>query len=143
MKKIKLTKGKYAIVDSNNYCWLNQWKWYFSHKYAMRDTNKGRIYMHRLVCKTIGNKEVDHINRNTLDNRKSNLRSVTRSFNKFNTGLWKHNTSGFKGVSLFKRDNMWHAQIKINRKALHLGYFKEIQDAIDARKEAEVKVYAS
>ena len=80
---------------------------------------------------------VDHINRNPLDNRKENLRFVAATANMINKGLSDKNKSGYKGVSWRKDSNKWRAQIVVNRKAICLGTFERIEDAIEARKAAE------
>jgi len=148
MKKIKLTRGKLAIVDDEDFDFLNQWKWCFiSSGYAGRAEriNKKRgkfILMHRLINKTPIGFETDHLNRNKLDNRRSNLKTVTMSQNKMNTGVQSNNTSGHKGVHWFKRDRKWQVYIKKDGKRIHLGYFSNIKSAILMRKNAE-KRYAS
>jgi len=79
--------------------------------------------------------DVDHINRNRLDNRISNLRVVTRSVNAHNSP--SRGKSGVKGVSFKKRDKVWAAYITVNYKTQHLGSFKNFADAVAARKAAE------
>lgn len=152
MKKIKLTKGKFALVDNEDFEFLNQWKWYINTKgYALRriyigsghKNRKGiQIYMHRVVGKIPKKLQTDHINHNKLDNRKENLRAVTNQQNHFNMPLSKNNKSGCKGVYWFKRDKNWHVQITLNAKKIHLGYFNNFTDAVFARKQAEQKYYA-
>ena len=80
---------------------------------------------------------IDHINRNPLDNRKSNLRIVTRVENARNCGIPKDNVSGTKGVYFYKRDEVWMARISANGKRISLGTYQDIEDAMKARKEAE------
>ena len=76
MKEIKLTKGKVAIVDNDDFEFLNIQKWYLSsHGYAVTGKSPHQ-YMHRIINKTPKNLLTDHINRNTLDNRKINLRNA-------------------------------------------------------------------
>src|SRR2546430_16319669 len=98
-RKIKLTRGKYALVDLVDYEWLSQWKWYCSARgYAARrlyPENKV-VYMHRVIIPE--GEEVDHINHDKLDNRKSNLRPCTHKQNLRSRGLNKNNKSGYKGV---------------------------------------------
>jgi len=94
MKEIELTQGQVAIVDDEDFEYLSQWKWRASwHEnnksfYAARaDRSTGKyktIYMHRLIMQTESGLECDHIFHNTLDNRKSVLRNVTRSENQRN-----------------------------------------------------------
>lgn len=135
MKKIPLTKGKFTIVDDEDFEYLNQWKWkYHKDNYACRTITGGSlVYMHRIVNKTPKGCLTDHINRNGLDNRRANLRIVTYSQNGFNTGIWKHNTSGIKGVCWDKQKNKWEARIMINQKTIHLGFYSDIKDAAKAR----------
>ena len=86
-------------------------------------------------------KEVDHINRNRLDNRIENLRLVTSSQNLMNSGSYKNNTSGFKGVYWDKIKKNWRTLIIVNGKRIQLGSFINKEDAIKARKEAEIKYF--
>jgi len=152
MKQIPLTKGKFAIVDDEDFEYLNRWKWHINTKgYAVRKVyigsgHKNRVgknfYIHTLVNKTPDNMQTDHINRNKLDNRKVNLRTVDNQKNHFNMPLFKNNKSGYAGVCWFKRDGNWHAQITLNYKKIHLGYFNNLVDAVAARKDAERKYHA-
>lgn len=140
MKKVKLTRGKYALVDDEDFEYLNQFKWFIqSNGYAGRDIggrkNKTRVLMHRLVNDTPDDLVTDHINRNKLDNRRQNLRSVTQKKNSRNRGVSVNNTSGHTGVIWNK--GRWVACIKANYKKIHLGRYKTIEEAISARKEAE------
>lgn len=91
MKQIKLTQGKVALVDDADYDWLNQWNWYAKrpwyggHFYAARGPRKNgkrtTVYMHRLITNCPRDYEVDHINADTLDNRRANLEIVTKKQN--------------------------------------------------------------
>lgn len=80
--------------------------------------------------------EIDHINRERADNRWANLRAATRSQNNINGSRHRNNTSGFKGVSWVARVNRWRAYVSIDGKQSHLGYFKEMSDAVAARQRA-------
>ncbi len=141
MKTIKLTQGKKAMVDDEDYAWLNQWKWY-AHKdrntyYAVRDTShrtpkREYIRMHRLILglKKGDGKLSDHWNHNGLDNRKSNLRLCTYSQNAQNRIPLENTASRFKGVDWQKGAKKWCASITNNGKCVHLGLFdSEIQAA--------------
>ena len=141
MKKIPLTKGQFAIVDDEDYEWLNERSWCYSHGYALRGTNSGkRIYMHREINNTPEGLETDHINRDKLDNRRSNLRTANRSMNSANHSAHRHNITGIKGVVLDKRTRLYRAQIGVDGKRIHLGYFKDVEQAKQARGKAE-KIY--
>lgn len=147
MAKIKLTQDKYAIVDDADFEWLNQWKWKLNwNGYACRNARADgryvKTYMHRLINATPTGQDTDHINRNKLDNRRSNLRDATRSQNNFNMLPSVANTSGTKGVSWSKQRNSWRAYIKIAGRQVYLGRFKDKQDAINARLNAELLLCA-
>jgi hypothetical protein len=77
--------------------------------------------------------ELDHINRNTSDNRIENLREVSHMCNLRNAGEWKNNTSGVKGVTWNKIDKRWRSQISINSKVIQLGSHAEFAEAACAR----------
>ncbi len=83
--------------------------------------------------------KVDHIYRVEDDNRWVNLRIVSDQCSVRNRGEFKNNTSGVTGVSWYKGTNKWLAKITINYKIIHLGYFENINDAVLARWNAEVK----
>ena len=138
MKYIKLTKGKRAIVDDEDYEYLNQFKWRFSSN-GYANTSVKTIGMHRLVNNTPQGLDTDHINGNKLDNRRSNLRSVTRSQNMLNVKPQTNNTSGCTGVG--KRGDKWYARININRKERWLGSFNTFHKAVRARRSAERDIY--
>ncbi len=92
-------------------------------------------YIHRLVmARVVGrpllrSENIDHINKQTLDCRRSNMRIATPSQNHGNTKLNSNNTSGFKGVIRHKATNRWAARIVVNRRAIHLGYHDTPADA--------------
>lgn len=134
MKLIPLTQGYQAFVDDEDYKELSKHRWYYHDGYA--DSTKGK--MHRIIMAAKKGAEVDHVNRNKLDNRKSNLRIATRSQNNHNVGLRKDNTSGQKGVSYFKPRNSWVARIQIEGKRFYLGSFKNRDQAIIASQEAQM-----
>lgn len=150
MKKIQLTKNKFALVDNEDYEWINQFKWYFSDTgYAVKRVwiNKDwknpifkTIRMHRLINNTPTGFETDHINRNKLDNGRANLRTASHAQNTINANIRNDNTSGFKGVYWNKEHKKYSVRIVSNKKLLHLGYFSDFKEAIQARKEAE-KIY--
>ena len=88
---------------------------------------------------------VDHINRNKLDNRISNLREVTRGENIANSGVKSNNTSGFVGVTKRPRcpENPWHARITVRGVRIPLGFFATPEEAGDAYAQAYAKHYGS
>lgn len=84
---------------------------------------------------------VDHINRDTLDNRKCNLRIVDKSLNAVNAGIRSNNTSSVTGVSWNKNANSWRAYINYQGKRIELGHKKDFDDAVILRLNAENKYY--
>jgi hypothetical protein len=96
---------------------------------------KGKAYKaHRLIFLMHHGwlpKQIDHIDNNKSNNKLDNLRDATKNQNQHNQGKHKNNKSGYKGVTWHKRDKKWQAQIMINYKQKHLGYF-------DCPKEAHV-----
>jgi len=105
---------------------------------------QGTIYQqHRLVYFYMTGmwpqKQIDHKNHITHDNRWSNLREVSISDNMRNKSLYSNNTSGCPGVTFEERRGHWRAVIRNNNKSIHLGYFNTKTEAICARKEAEHK----
>lgn len=158
-KYIPLTRGKMAIVDACDYEYLNQWKWCFcpsettkSGGYAGRvDLSSGKrvkVAMHRLVYSRRSEidisslKDIDHKNREGLDNRFDNLRHATRSQNSANRLEGINNTSGYKGVkSDPMREGVWIAQINENGKRTGLGYFNSPEEAALAYNEAAIRIY--
>ncbi|WP_108027035.1 HNH endonuclease [Burkholderia mayonis] len=136
MKTIKLTNGKTVLVDDEDYEHLSKFRWMFSNGgYAWRSwygkgsakTRKSHHeIMHRLIVglgKSDGVHEVDHINGNRLDNRRSNLRVCLKSHNRKNRRINKNNASGFKGVDLLP-GGKWRAQIQYDGKQKNLGRFE-------------------
>ncbi|MEK6884406.1 MAG: HNH endonuclease [Nanoarchaeota archaeon] len=148
MKKIKLTQGKYALVDNEDFERLNQFKWCFNGRYAVRSiynpkNKKWEIwYMHwSIIGKPPQKTETDHINCNGLDNRKENLRIVTQNENRMNRGKQKNNTSGFKGVAWYKDYKKWTARIMANGVSMYLGVFDDKNKAAKAYNDASKKYH--
>ena len=83
--------------------------------------------------------QIDHINGVKEDNRISNLRVVSILDNNKNKAMQSNNTSGVMGVHWHKCANKWSAQIMVNRRSVHLGYFNTIEEASAARKQAAIK----
>ena len=88
-----------------------------------------------------GGFQIDHIDRNKSNNRIDNLRLVDRSNNGRNVGLSSRNKSGYKGVHFNRRQGKYGARIEVYGKKIWLGDFKNIEDAIAARKAGEIKYW--
>jgi hypothetical protein len=151
MKEIQLTQGKVALVDDEDYEYLNQWKWYANKLgnkfYAVRNLriNKkyvGSILMHRLVANNNSKMHTDHCNGDSLDNRKENLRICNASENLMNQKKHLNNKSGYKGVGKYNNNkSKFRSQISCNGKFIHLGYYKTKEDAAKAYNAAAIKYH--
>lgn len=153
MKKIPLTKGAFAIVDEIDFDEMSKYRWQlFSHRgksYAVRgkykrlginNYHRDRILMHRqLMGFPVG--EVDHINSDGLDNRRSNLRHATRQQNCENVKKPSHNTSGFKGVWWSRHCGKWVAEIRHKKKKFYLGCHADIIAAAKAYNSAAIRLF--
>lgn len=152
MKQIPLTQGKVALVDDQDFEYLNQWKWHIHSKssiYASRSFNYKsaetgkwtckQIFMHHIILPTPEGLFVDHINGNRLDNTRKNLRLCTIEENARNSKAC-NNKGNPKGITWKPSLKKWEAKIRANKKTLYLGVYKEIEDAARAYDEA-AKIY--
>lgn len=110
------------------------------------EDSEGRtIFLYRYLFEVKGididGKQIDHINRDTLDNRFCNLNIVNASENNENKGMLSRNSSGFSGVSWMRSKNKWRARITKDRKEYHLGLFDTKEEAIQARLKAEDELF--
>lgn len=102
-------------------------KWFISHGYPTILVDNKPIYFHKIILPSKDGFVNDHINGNKLDNRRINLRYVTLSQNSKNRKVSKNNTVGFKGVD--KQKSGWRARIAVDKKRIHLGLFKTLEEA--------------
>lgn len=131
------------------YCWHKNRGGYLRTLYDSYVDNLGKrhnkyIFMHNLIAEAHGydcTLCIDHINGIRYDNRKQNLRTATRAQNTENAKKYATNKSGYKGVFYRAKWDRWEASITVNSKRLHLGVFKNYEDAILARKAAEGKYF--
>lgn len=136
-----------TIIDIDDLEEVSKYKWHVKKErhgflYA-RNNTVGPL--HRFILSLhendITGKVVDHIDHNTLNNRKENLRICTNQQNVTNSRIPKNNTSGHKGVYWAKDKHKWTAQISINNKTIYLGRYDNIEDAIEAREKATITYY--
>jgi hypothetical protein len=144
-KLIKLTQGKFAIVDWDDYDWLNQYKWYTSkgrnNYYALRRHKEKIISMHRVILEAAPGQCCDHINHDGLDNRRSNLRLCTPAQNVYNSRPKRNCVSQYKGVRWCVERKKWLAKIYLNEKEIFIGYFDYELDAAIAYDDWAIKLF--
>ncbi len=139
---VKSNTGEEILIDDEDYEKIIKYKWYcYNSKYPM--TSKG-ISIHRLIIDCTDDKVVDHINGNSLDNRKSNLRVCFHKENIRNQK--KHNrkikcSSNYKGVCWDSKNNKWEAYITFNYKKIKLGRHLKEKDAAEAYNDAAIKYF--
>lgn len=147
---VRLTKGKFAIIDSADAALVGQYNWHVCHtteeegrtcSYAVRRENRKMYYLHRLIMGEPEGFEVDHRDRNGLNDRRANLRIATHSQNGVNRAVPKGKTSQYRGVSIYRPRNIWQAQIKINGQTKGLGHFRDEIEAAVAYDVAAKKAF--
>ena len=123
----------------DQYCWCEDAKSTENYRNlrAYNPATQKTIKLHQVVA----GKYYDHIDRNPFNNRKYNLRKATAAENARNRSLSKNNTSGIIGVIIDSRSGSWRARIKLDGKLVHLGSFKNKEDAIKTRLAAELKYF--
>ena len=146
MKEIVLTQGKVALVDDDDFEWLNKYNWhaaegerdrtFYARKYIKENGKVKMLLLHRFIMGLSDSKaKVDHIDKNGLNNQRSNLRICTQQENSFNKRPCENKTSKYLGVYLrqvTKRGRLytyWRAEIKKDNKSIRLGYFKTEESA--------------
>ena len=154
---MEIELGGYKVqIDEEDYERVMEHKWrlhtpdlrrhnhyYFIETYPDRSETRHTLYLHRFIMNLSlhDGKVVDHINGNTLDNRKCNLRICTKSENAKNMKKHKDNTSGFKGVYPHKVNKTFVAQITVNMKQIYLGSYKTPEEAYAVYCEASKKYH--
>lgn len=129
-----------ALIDLDDIEKCKPYKWvYRNDGYVSAKINNKGVKLHRFIANTPKGKHTDHINRNRLDNRKSNLRICSQSENNLNKGNYKNNSSGRKGIKI--KDGKYEAALKYKKVKYYLGFFDKFEDAVKAREEAEIKYY--
>ncbi len=151
MKYINLTKNLKTLVDLNDYENLIQYKWCSIQKRDKFYAGRGQwikdrtkiMYLHRILLNAKPKEFVDHINGDTLDNRRINLRLCSNKDNVRNQSLNKKNKSGYKGVRNTNRNltKKYLASIGVNNKSIYLGYFHTAKKAAIAYNNAAIEYF--
>jgi hypothetical protein len=132
----------HTIIDIEDVEKVKRYKWRYGKGYAVTDVHKKEKWLHHFI---IGipqeGFQVDHINRNKLDNRRSNLRFASSSQNQANRSLSSNNTSGFKGVYYDRRCKKWCSKVGYNNKEKRLGYFDAIEDAVETYDKTALELH--
>ncbi len=141
-KHISLTRGLFAVVDGCDYELLSEHKWYaLNSKWGFRAARSCRIggkkrcvlMGRQILGLRYGDKlQADHINHNTLDDRRCNLRTCTNQENSYNRRCHKNSSSKYKGVSWYGAYEKWMGYIRSGGKNVFLGYFLAEDDAARA-----------
>ena len=129
MKEIQLIPNKVALVDDEDYEYLNQWKWRTRKcGYTYYAVCKGVVFMHREIMYISKGIIIDHKDRNGLNNQRENLKIVTRSENSKLPLKITH--SGYPGVESIKPGE-WIATINLDGKKVDLGVFPTEEEAYE------------
>lgn len=135
--EVRLLRGEVTIIDDSDFPLIGSYRWRLSsHGYAVRSVSSKRyVTLSNTIMDVPKGMVVDHINRNRLDNRRCNLRIVTRHQNSMNISKRSGTASKFIGVYLHRgrngRDGMWHARIENKGKKIWIGsYYDEAEAAL-------------
>lgn len=140
--KVITKKGEEILIDAEDFEKVKRYSWCISKTgYAVANNGKRVMKMHRYILNLDEpNIIVDHIDGNKLDNRKSNLRICKPFENARNVRMRKRNKVGYLGIS-YTAEGKYRARIMVNRKEIRLGNYEKIEDALEARRKAEIKYF--
>lgn len=130
--------GKIFLISKKDYPVIKENCWHYDKDGYLKSSRLGLMHRFIMKDKLSGKLQVDHINMNKTDNRQSNLQVVTQQENLHKKSKYSSNTSGHTGVKWNKRLSKWQVQITRNKQRVHLGVFDNLQDAVIARRKAEV-----
>jgi hypothetical protein len=162
MKEISLTKGCVALVDDQDFDFLNQFSWFVRSpqhapqlKYAVRmvtvspakggkKSKRRLVSMHQMILKTPSKIRIDHRDTNGLNNQRHNIRIASASQNTANSRKHKDaRHSKFKGVCWHIRRHCWTATIRVSGKLINLGRFSKELEAAECYDRAAKKFFGS
>ena len=143
--EVELTQGQTTIIDIQDMELVGKYRWHAAKSrggfrattnVSDKDGRFKTLYLYRLLTEPEEELVVDHEDHDQLNNRRSNLRVCTQAQNSQNRTSRKNSSSEYLGVSWFKRDKKWGANIQVNYKSLNLGRFKSEIDAVKAYNKA-------
>lgn len=151
MKLIPLSKGQFAKVDDDDFEALSEYKWQAHWDKKAKQFRASRKYwkegkiievsMHRQIMEAPVGVEVDHENRDTLDNQRGNLRLATHAENCRNRRPRSDSASGHKGLQWRPKLKQWVVRIQVDGKRTHVGCFRTLEAAKDAYRCAAEKFH--
>lgn len=113
--------------------------------YACVKVGRKMLKAHRVIYAIVTGQmpdgQIDHIDQNRMNNRIENLRDVSQSENAHNSKIRKTNTSSFTGVYWYTQLQKWESNICVDSRLVHLGYFDDFDEAVQARKMAKIKYH--
>lgn len=141
---VELTRGQFSLIDTEDveelsgYNWFANWSRFTLSFYAVRQETIGKgkqrsKSIHASLLRVPKGKLVDHVNRNSLDNRRCNLRSATVSENALNRRPSSRAIP--RGIVWHKQSQRWEARAARDGKRIYLGRFRKIEDAVAARED--------
>ena len=138
---IILSKNNIEIeIDEDMYDIISKYNWSIDQRGYARTYMKGEtILMHRMIMGVLNEKKVvDHIDGNKLNNKRENLRVCSQLQNTMNRKKNTRNSTGYTGVCFNKKANKYVANLNYNHRRIYLGLFETIEEAVEARKKAEL-----
>lgn len=147
---VPISGGLFAKIDQADADVVLSYSWHLrktsgDHVYAQTSIRRGksvkRLRMHHLIVPRMPGTVTDHINGDTLDNRRANLRRCSVAQNCQNQALGKRNTSGYRGVSWQADKRRWRAYISVNGRKRFLGRYTQAEDAARAFDKAAREIW--
>lgn len=125
-------QGLPFLIDDEDEEKVRKYNWNSSHGYIKTTVKNKTLVLARYLMNAPAGFVVDHVNHDTLDNRKENLRVCTHQQNLQNASMYKNNKTGYKGVHFNQRLQKFQAYIRVNKRLIHLGLFQTAEEAYEA-----------